>query len=213
MVDFKNTVVIMTTNLGTKDISKGVSVGFARQGESRGSYDRMKSKVQEELKGHFRPEFLNRVDDIIVFHQLEREEIFRIVDLMIAKVDDRLKDRDMAIELRPAAKDLLSQRGYDPVLGARPLRRTIQREIEDSLSEKILFGELRPGQIVVVDADGTGDTAKFTFNGVPKPDVVPDAPAPEMATEPVISKGSTVGGSTSSPSPQEGGGGTASAVG
>jgi ATP-dependent Clp protease ATP-binding subunit ClpC len=213
MVDFKNTVVIMTTNLGTKDISKGVSVGFARQGESRGSYDRMKSKVQEELKGHFRPEFLNRVDDIIVFHQLEREEIFRIVDLMIAKVDDRLKDRDMAIELRPAAKDLLSQRGYDPVLGARPLRRTIQREIEDSLSEKILFGELRAGQIVVVDADGTGDTAKFTFNGVPKPDVVPDAPAPEMAAEPVISKGSTVGGSTSSPSPQDGGGGTASAVG
>src|SRR6266513_2092932 len=139
-VDFKNTVIIMTTNLGTRDISKGVSVGFARSGESRGSYDRMKNKVQEELKSHFKPEFLNRVDDIIVFHQLEREEIFRIVDLMIAKVDERLKDRDMAIELRPAAKDLLSKRGYDPVLGARPLRRTIQREIEDSLSEKILFG-------------------------------------------------------------------------
>ena len=201
MVDFKNTVIIMTTNLGTRDISKGVSVGFARQGESRGSYDRMKSKVQEELKQHFRPEFLNRVDDIIVFHQLEREEIFRIVDLMIAKVDDRLKDRDMAIELRPAAKDLLSERGYDPVLGARPLRRTIQREIEDSLSEKILFGELRPGQIVIVDAEGSGETAKFTFTGVPKPDVVPDAPAPEMASEPVISKGSTVGSSTSSPRP------------
>ncbi len=131
-----------------------MSVGFARSGESRGSYDRMKNKVQEELKSHFRPEFLNRVDDIIVFHQLEREEIFSIVDLMIAKVDERLKDRDMAIELRPAAKDLLSQRGYDPVLGARPLRRTIQREIEDSLSEKILFGELRPGQIVIVDAEG-----------------------------------------------------------
>src|SRR6201984_2997052 len=104
MVDFKNTVIIMTTNLGTRDISKGVSVGFARQGESRGSYDRMKNKVQEELKQHFKPEFLNRVDDIVVFHQLEREEIFRIVDLMIAKVDDRLKDRDMAIELRPEAK-------------------------------------------------------------------------------------------------------------
>src|SRR5712675_439518 len=206
VVDFKNTVIIMTTNLGTKDISKGVSVGFARQGESRGSYDRMKAKVGEELKQHFRPEFLNRVDDIIVFHQLERDEIFSIVDLMIAKVDDRLKDRDMAIELRPAAKDLLSQRGYDPVLGARPLRRTIQREIEDSLSEKILFGELRPGQIVIVDTEGTGETAKFTFNGVPKPDVVDDVPAPEMASEPVISKGSTVGSSTSSPGPQDGGG-------
>jgi ATP-dependent Clp protease ATP-binding subunit ClpC len=211
MVDFKNTVIIMTTNLGTRDISKGVSVGFARQGESRGSYDRMKNKVQEELKSHFRPEFLNRVDDIIVFHQLEREEIFRIVDLMIGKVDDRLKDRDMAIELRPDAKDLLSQRGYDPVLGARPLRRTIQREIEDSLSEKILFGELRPGQIVIVDVEGSGETAKFTFTGVPKPDSVPDAAA-ELASEPVVTKTGAVGGPPSGPS-TDGGGGTASAVG
>src|SRR5260370_729703 len=150
----------------------------------------MKNKVQGELKGHFKPEFLNRVDDIVVVHQLEREEIFRIVDLMIAKVDDRLKDRDMAIELRPAAKDLLSQRGYDPVLGARPLRRTIQREIEDNLSEKILFGELRPGQIVIVDTEGSGETAKFTFTGVPKPSVVDDVPAPEMASEPGDVKGS-----------------------
>jgi ATP-dependent Clp protease ATP-binding subunit ClpC len=211
MVDFKNTVIIMTTNLGTKDISKGVSVGFARPGETRGSYDRMKNKVQEELKGHFRPEFLNRVDDIIVFHQLERDEIFSIVDLMIAKVAERLKDRDMAIELRPAAKDLLSQRGYDPVLGARPLRRTIQREIEDSLSEKILFGDLRPGQIVIVDVDGSGETAQFTFNGVPKPEVIPDAPAPEIASEPVdthdIEVPSPAGGSSSQS------GGTASALG
>jgi ATP-dependent Clp protease ATP-binding subunit ClpC len=176
-VDFKNTVIIMTTNLGTRDISKGVSVGFARQGDSRGSYDRMKAKVGEELKQHFRPEFLNRVDDIIVFHQLEQEEIFRIVDLMVAKVDDRLKDRDMGMELRPAAKDLLAKRGYDPVLGARPLRRTIQREIEDSLSEKILFGELRPGQIVIVDTEGTGEEVKFTFTGVPKPETAPEPPA------------------------------------
>ena len=213
MVDFKNTVIIMTTNLGTRDISKGgLSVGFARPGESTGSYDRMKSRVQEELKQHFRPEFLNRVDDIIVFHQLLREEIFSIVDLMIAKVDERLKDRDMAIELRPEAKDLLSARGYDPVLGARPLRRTIQREIEDSLSEKILFGELRPGQIVIVDVEGSGETAKFTFNGVPKPDVVDDVPTPEMAAEPAIGKGSAVSSSTGSSGTQDGGG-TASAMG
>src|SRR6201989_1635061 len=155
-VDFKNTVIIMTTNLGTRDISKGVSVGFAKADESRSSYERMKGRVQEELKQHFRPEFLNRVDDIIVLHQLAREEIFSIVDLMAGKVDERLKDRDMGLELRPGAKQLLSERGYDPVLGARPLRRTIQREIEDSLSEKILFGELRPGQIVIVDAEGEG---------------------------------------------------------
>ena len=209
-VDFKNTVIIMTTNLGTRDISKGVTVGFARQGESTGSYDRMKSKVGEELKQHFRPEFLNRVDDIIVFHQLLREEIHRIVDLMIAKVDDRLKDRDMAIELRPAAKDLLALRGYDPVLGARPLRRTIQREIEDSLSEKILFGELRPGQIVIVDTEGSGESATFTFTGVPKPDVVPDAPEAEIAGEPVATPGSAVSSSAGGSSTQDGG--TASAL-
>jgi ATP-dependent Clp protease ATP-binding subunit ClpC len=173
VVDFKNTVIIMTTNLGTRDISKGVSVGFARQGETRGSYDRMKSKVGEELKQHFKPEFLNRVDDIVVFHQLEQEEIFEIVDLMIARLDERLRDRDMGIELKPAAKKLLSERGYDPVLGARPLRRTIQREIEDMLSEKILFGDLRPGTIVVVDTEGSGEEAKFTFGGRPKPDSVP----------------------------------------
>ena len=165
MVDFKNTVIIMTTNLGTRDISKGISVGFGTAAESRGSYDRMKTKVQEELKQHFRPEFLNRVDDAIVFHQLTREEIVTIVDLMIAKVDQRLKDRDMGLELRPAAKVLLSERGYDPVLGARPLRRTIQREIEDSLSEKILFGELKAGQIVMVDVDGTGQEARVHLQG------------------------------------------------
>jgi ATP-dependent Clp protease ATP-binding subunit ClpC len=176
VVDFKNTVIIMTTNLGTRDISKGVSVGFARQGESRGSYDRMKTKVQQELKQHFRPEFLNRVDDTIVFHRLSQDEILTIVDLMIAKVDERLKDRDMDLELLPAARTLLSERGYDPVLGARPLRRTIQREIEDNLSEKILFGELRAGQIVTVDVEGTGLEAQFTFEGVPKPAAVPDTP-------------------------------------
>jgi len=183
VVDFKNTVIIMTTNLGTRDISKGVSVGFGTANESRGSYDRMKTKVNEELKQHFRPEFLNRVDDTIVFHQLSRDEIVTIVDLMIAKVDERLKDRDMGLELRPAAKTLLSERGYDPVLGARPLRRTIQREIEDSLSEKILFGELKAGQIVVVDVVGMGPTAEFTFTGEAKPSAVPDAPPAVVASK------------------------------
>jgi len=181
VVDFKNTVIIMTTNLGTKDISKGISVGFGSAAESTGSYERMMTKVQDELKQHFRPEFLNRVDDIIVFHQLTREEIFQIVDLMIAMLEERLKDRDMGIELTPAAKELLSERGYDPVLGARPLRRTIQREIEDQLSEKILFGEVKAGQIIMVDTEGTGKEAKFTFKGVPKPEVVPDTPPVELA--------------------------------
>ena len=180
VVDFKNAVIIMTTNLGTRDISTGLSVGFGTAGESRGSYDRMKTTVQQQLKQHFRPESLNRVDDTIVFRRLSQDEILTIVDLMIAKVDERLKDRDMGLELRPAARTLLSERGYDPMLGARPLRRTIQREIEDNLSEKILFGELKAGQIVTVDVQGTGLEAQFTFEGVPKPAAVPDTPPAVM---------------------------------
>ena len=168
VVDFKNTVIIMTTNLGTRDIAKGVTLGFAAGNDQRSNYDRMKAKVSEELKQHFRPEFLNRVDDTIVFPQLSQEEIVQIVDLMVAKLDERLKDQDMAIELTQTAKNLLAKRGYDPALGARPLRRTIQREIEDQLSEKILFGELSKGDLVLVDADGEGKDAKFTFSGTPK---------------------------------------------
>ncbi|WP_435113586.1 ATP-dependent Clp protease ATP-binding subunit [Nocardiopsis synnemataformans] len=179
IVDFKNTVIIMTTNLGTRDISKGQAMGFAKEDDAQTNYERMKAKVSEELKTNFRPEFLNRVDDIIVFHQLTEKEIFQIVDLMITNLDGRLKERDMGIELRPKAKQVLSERGFDPVLGARPLRRTIQREIEDQLSEKILFGDLKAGQIVVIDAEGEGTDAKFTFKGVPKPAEVPDTPEVE----------------------------------
>ncbi|WP_159944119.1 MULTISPECIES: ATP-dependent Clp protease ATP-binding subunit [unclassified Nocardiopsis] len=181
IVDFKNTVIIMTTNLGTRDISKGVAMGFAKEDDAQTNYERMKAKVSEELKTNFRPEFLNRVDDIIVFHQLTEKEIFQIVDLMITGLDTRLKERDMGIELRPAAKKILAERGFDPVLGARPLRRTIQREIEDQLSEKILFGDLKAGQIVVIDAEGQGTDAKFTFKGVPKPAAVPDTPEVEQS--------------------------------
>jgi len=175
-VDFKNTIIIMTTNLGTRDISKGIGVGFAKSNDVESNYDRMKAKVQEELKQHFRPEFLNRVDDIVVFHQLTPKEIIAIVDLMLAQVDERLKDRDMSLELTPAAKQLLADRGYDPVMGARPLRRTIQREIEDALSEKILYGELRAGHVVKVDVEGEGDEAKFTFVGETRSQV-PDSAA------------------------------------
>jgi ATP-dependent Clp protease ATP-binding subunit ClpC len=180
VVDFKNTVIIMTTNLGTRDISKGFNLGFAADGNTQTNYERMKNKVQDELKQHFRPEFLNRVDDIVVFHQLFEEEIIQIVDLMIAKLDDRMKDKDMAIEVTPAAKQLLAKRGFDPVLGARPLRRAIQRDIEDSLSEKILYSELRPGQIVVVDVEGEGAEQKFTFRGELKPLEMPDSPPVEL---------------------------------
>jgi ATP-dependent Clp protease ATP-binding subunit ClpC len=168
MVDFKNTVIIMTTNLGTRDISKSLGLGFANSGDDLTNYERMKGKVNEELKSHFRPEFLNRIDDVIVFHQLNKDQIIQIVDLMIANLDERLKAKDMGIELTQAAKDLLAARGYDPLLGARPLRRVIQREIEDALSERILFSELNAGEIIVVDVAGEGESAIFTFKGAPK---------------------------------------------
>ena len=180
VVDFKNTVIIMTTNLGTRDISKGVNLGFSQTGDSEGSYQRMKAKVSEELKQHFRPEFLNRVDEIVVFPPLSQEQIVAMVDNMIAGVELRLRDRDMSIELTQAAKDLLAKRGFDPVLGARPLRRTVQREIEDTLAEKMLYGEVGPGQIVLVDVEGEGVDATFTFKGNPRSEL-PDLPPLEEA--------------------------------
>ena len=164
-VDFKNTVIIMTTNLGTRDINKGVLTGFQTADNSTHDYGRMKSKVAEELKQHFRPEFLNRVDDTIVFPPLTKPEIARIVDLMIAKLAKRMEAQDMRLQLTDEARELLADVGFDPVLGARPLRRAIQREIEDALSERILFGELQPGQVVTVGVSGEGKDRTFTFNG------------------------------------------------
>ncbi|MEV1292204.1 ATP-dependent Clp protease ATP-binding subunit [Pseudonocardia sp. NPDC049635] len=192
-VDFKNTVLIFTSNLGTQDISKAVGLGFSSGNDEASNYERMKTKVNDELKKHFRPEFLNRIDDIIVFHQLNQEQIIEMVDLMIGRVEKQLANKDMAIELTANAKKLLARRGFDPVLGARPLRRTIQREIEDQLSEKILFGEIEPGQIVLVDVEGLDtdapedskaydDKAHFTFRGERKPsEPVPDAPPTALA--------------------------------
>ncbi|MBC7677891.1 MAG: ATP-dependent Clp protease ATP-binding subunit, partial [Pseudorhodobacter sp.] len=186
VVDFKNTVLIMTSNLGTRDIGKGFNLGFQKDNDKVGAYERMKTKVQEELKQHFRPEFLNRIDDIVVFHQLSQDEIVTIVDLMLNRVDGQLKNKDMGLEVTTAAKLLLAKKGYDPVLGARPLRRTIQREIEDNLSEQILFGTLTAGQIVVVDTEGEGDAQAFTFRGEAKPSVVPDVPPVDLAKTPEI---------------------------
>ena len=184
-VDFKNTVLIFTSNLGTSDISKPVGLGFTGDtaADSEAQYERMKGKVHDELKKHFRPEFLNRIDEIVVFKQLSQEEIVQMVDLLIARVDKNLAAQDMGIELTENAKNLLAVRGFDPVLGARPLRRTIQREIEDILSEKILFGEIGAGEIITVDVEGwDGDVetarkdrgkaapdATFTFTPRPRP--------------------------------------------
>jgi ATP-dependent Clp protease ATP-binding subunit ClpC len=180
VVDFKNTVIIMTTNLGSRDVSKGQTLGFAPDNDDESAYERMKTKVQQELKQHFRPEFLNRIDDVIVFHQLTENEIIEIVDLMIESLEKRLVEQDMAIELTPAAKALLAHRGYDSTLGARPLRRTIQRDIEDPLSEKMLFGDMKPGSIVLVDVATDDSDEPFTFTAMPKGEL-PDAPPVEAA--------------------------------
>jgi ATP-dependent Clp protease ATP-binding subunit ClpC len=150
VVDFKNTVIIMTTNLGTKDITGG-PVGFQIEGDTQTGYDRMSGKVKEELKKNFKPEFLNRVDEVIVFPQLSKPELLQIVDLFIKRLGDRMLDRDMTVELTQAAKEHLIEVGFDPTLGARPLRRAVQHEVEDRLSERILHGELGSGDHVHVD--------------------------------------------------------------
>lgn len=167
VVDFKNTVIIMTTNLGSKDIGKSVATGFQSTESGAMDYEEMKAHVNRELKQHFRPEFLNRVDDLIVFPQLSKAEVRQIVDLMIARLDKRLVEQNLSIELTDAAKELLADRGFDPVLGARPLRRAVQRDIEDALSEKILFGEIASGSHILVDAQGEGLLGEFTFTSIP----------------------------------------------
>ncbi|MEU1971975.1 ATP-dependent Clp protease ATP-binding subunit [Microbacterium sp. NPDC019599] len=163
VVDFKNTVIIMTTNLGARDIAGG-PVGFQVEGDTATSYDRMKGKVNEELKRHFKPEFLNRVDDIIVFPQLSKEELVQIVDLFTKRLGERLLDRDMTIELTQAAKERLIEIGFDPALGARPLRRAMQHEVEDRLSERILHGQLETGDHITVDAKN----GEFIFENGPR---------------------------------------------
>jgi ATP-dependent Clp protease ATP-binding subunit ClpC len=182
-VNFKNTIIIMTTNLGADTISRRQATGFSVASAGGQSYDEMTKLVNTKLKDHFKPEFLNRVDNVVVFPQLSQDEIVSIVDLMIARLDERMQDRDMGIELTDAAKRLLAEKGYDPVLGARPLRRAMQRELEDVLSEKILFGDITAGQIIRVDVKGEGSLAEFTFEGLDKDDVT-DAPIVEL-TAPV----------------------------
>ena len=151
-VDFKNTVLIMTSNLGTADLRKA-QVGFSSASQAV-TYERMKQKVQEALKQHFRPEFLNRIDEVIVFHELEISEVVEIVDLMTRRLSDQLESQGIGFELTPSAKELVAKRGYEPILGARPLRRAIQQLIEDPISEKILWKEFRVGETVIVDAEG-----------------------------------------------------------
>jgi len=168
-VDFKNTIMIMTSNLGTADLRKA-GVGFG-QVQPNASYERMKEKAHEALKVHFRPEFLNRIDDTIVFHELSKPEITQIVDLLLRRVTKQLEAQGLGLELTNEAKLLLADKGYDPTLGARPLRRAIQRLVEDPLSERILWKEFHAGQTIVVDAENEA----VVFRAIEAP---PDSPPP-----------------------------------
>jgi ATP-dependent Clp protease ATP-binding subunit ClpC len=165
--DFRNTVLIMTSNLGTQDLRKA-NVGFGKNDEAL-SYQRMRDKVNEALKGHFRPEFLNRIDEVIVFHELGMEEVVQMVDLMSKRVVSQLEGLGLGLELTQSAKELLAKRGYDPQLGARPLRRALQRLIEDPMSEKLLNKEFTAGEIIVVDTEEDPENAgerRMTFTAV-----------------------------------------------
>ena len=174
-VDFKNTIIIMTSNLGTRDIQKGPGVGFASHANDEVTYDKMKDRVTEELKKSFRPEFINRIDEVIVFRSLTPEDVKNIVDLMMKRLREQLKAKDVEIELTDAAKTLLAAQGYDQALGARPLRRTIQRLVEDPLAEKLLWKEFRAGQTIIVDAA----EGEILFDGVSA--IPPDVPPVELA--------------------------------
>src|ERR687897_411974 len=166
-VDFRNIVLIMTSNLGTADLRKA-NVGFTTA-DSAMSYERMKEKVNDALKQHFRPEFLNRIDETIVFHELSRAEVVQMVDLMLKRLTGQLEGQGLGIEVTQAAKEELASIGYDPQLGARPLRRAIQRQIEDVLSEKILYKTFSAGEIIVVDVEPNPEAEgkqRFTFHAV-----------------------------------------------
>ena len=152
-VDFKNTVIIMTSNLGSQEFQRQ-SLGFSR--DAKGEEQRFKGAIEGALKQTFRPEFLNRIDEIVIFHQLSEEQLVKIVDLMMKEVASRLADRKITVELTDAARERLAKEGFDPVFGARPLRRTIQREVENPLSKRILEGGFTEGQRVVVDAGPDG---------------------------------------------------------
>ena len=157
-VDFRNSIVIMTSNIGAPDIARNTPLGFSVTDETGVTYEDMKSRIMGELKKVFRPEFLNRIDEVIVFHKLTKDEIMEIVDLMVSRVRAQVAEHELQLDLTEDAKELLVDKGWDPTMGARPLRRAIQRYIEDPLADEVLkAGEMTPGSTVLVDRDEKGD--------------------------------------------------------
>ena len=183
-VDFRNVIVIMTSNIGSSAISKNVSLGFTLSNEEGLTYDDMKNRVMGDLKKAFRPELLNRIDEIIVFPKLAREEILQIVDLMLNRLRVQMAEHEVTIELSPEAKDLLVEKGYDPAMGARPLRRAIQRFIEDPLADFVLGRSLEPGSTILVSRKG--DTEEVDMTVIPG-EVTPEDVVTVPPEEPVAS--------------------------
>jgi ATP-dependent Clp protease ATP-binding subunit ClpC len=160
VIDFKNTVVIMTSNVGARDITKGRGLGFHAP-DMKSNFDRIAEKVKEEMQHVFNPEFLNRLDDVIVFHPLSEENISQIVGIMLKAVQKRLSDEELTLKLTDAGSAFLVKHGYDEKFGARPLKRAIQKYIEDPLSEKILLAEFAKGDEIEVDLAAEGDKLEF----------------------------------------------------
>ena len=164
-VDFRNSIVVMTSNIGAQDILKNINLGFVAHADDekdrQAEYEKMKDKVLKQLKSHFRPEFLNRIDGKVVFHSLNKEQIRQIVELMLSQVVKSLTEKNMKLEITDAAKDFLGSKGYDPTYGARPLRRAIQDEVEDKLSEQLLRNEFPPGTTISIDYDGQKTVTRY----------------------------------------------------
>jgi ATP-dependent Clp protease ATP-binding subunit ClpC len=203
-VDFRNAIVIMTSNIGASEIAKNTSIGFTVSDETGMSYDDMKNRIMGDLKKVFRPEFLNRIDEVIVFHKLAKEEVKEIIDLMINRVRVQVAEHELQLELAEDAKDILVEKGWDPSMGARPLRRAIQRYIEDPLADEVLRqGEMAPGSTVLVERDPSGDEEdrplKLTIVAPKKPKKKPETPEPEK-----VGAGAKQGGEVA-PEPPSGG--------
>jgi len=177
-VDFRNTIIVMTSNIGAGQISKNQSLGFTMGDDTGMSYDDMKNRVMGELKKVFRPELLNRIDEVIVFHKLTKEEILTIVDIQMKRVREQMATHEVVIELTDEAKELLVEKGYDPAMGARPLRRAIQRVIEDPLADFVLGRSLEPGSTILVARKGDTEEVDMT--------VIPGEVTPEKVTVPPV---------------------------
>jgi ATP-dependent Clp protease ATP-binding subunit ClpC len=169
-VDFRNTIIIMTSNIGVRDLKDfGSGIGFVTKAKADTDEEQMKATIKKSLKKAFSPEFLNRLDDVIVFNSLSRDHIHQIIDITLSELYTRLEDLGYKIELTEKAKDFLSEKGYDPQYGARPLNRAIQKYLEDPVAEEILKGDLAEGGTLVADYSGKGDELSFKAKGKKKP--------------------------------------------